>query len=184
MKNTPIHVHAKTTFVSWPSTESRQISSFHNILCFNHYFRKYFKLVYKKFGYVNYKHQYNIPPIHLHALLDVRNFTKRSKCVPTTYEVVNYCLKFEEHWFIDLQNVCKCTQRHTSCSVFITGDVISTSCASCFIYVPSSTFIQAAWFSSLHILPCEPGSALTKSIQFCNASIHVSIIAMHSYYIK
>jgi hypothetical protein len=51
----------------------------------------------KKFGYVNYKHQYNIPPIHLHALLDVRNFTKRSECAPTTYEVVNYCLKFEEH---------------------------------------------------------------------------------------
>jgi hypothetical protein len=42
MKNTPIYVCAKTTFVGWPSTESTRISSFHNFLSFNHYFRKYF----------------------------------------------------------------------------------------------------------------------------------------------
>jgi hypothetical protein len=45
MKNTPVHVWVKTAFVSWPSTES---NSFHNVLSFDHYFRKYFKLVYRK----------------------------------------------------------------------------------------------------------------------------------------
>jgi hypothetical protein len=48
MKNTPIHVCAKTAFIGWPSTESRRISSFHNFLSCNHYFRKYLKLVYRK----------------------------------------------------------------------------------------------------------------------------------------
>jgi hypothetical protein len=35
IKNTATHVCAKTAFVGWPSTESRQISSFHNFLPFN-----------------------------------------------------------------------------------------------------------------------------------------------------
>jgi hypothetical protein len=48
MKNTPIHVSAKTAFGGRPSTASRRISSFHNFLSFNHYFRKYFRLVYGK----------------------------------------------------------------------------------------------------------------------------------------
>jgi hypothetical protein len=48
MENTCIHVCDKTSVVRWPSTESRRISSFHNFLSFNHYFRKYFKLVYIK----------------------------------------------------------------------------------------------------------------------------------------
>jgi hypothetical protein len=43
-KNTPIHVCAKTAFVGWPSTER----SFHNFLFYNYYFRKCFKLVYRK----------------------------------------------------------------------------------------------------------------------------------------
>jgi hypothetical protein len=47
MKNTPIHVCAKTTIVDWP-TESMQISFFHNFLSFSHYFRKYIKLLYRK----------------------------------------------------------------------------------------------------------------------------------------
>jgi hypothetical protein len=48
MKSTPTHVCAKTAFVGWPSTESRWITSFHNFLSFSHYFRKYFKLLYRK----------------------------------------------------------------------------------------------------------------------------------------
>jgi hypothetical protein len=48
MKNTVIHVRAKTTFVDWPSTESRLFNCFYVFLYFNHYFRKYFKLVYRK----------------------------------------------------------------------------------------------------------------------------------------
>jgi hypothetical protein len=48
MKNISTEVCAKTAFIGWPSTESRRTSSFHNFLSFNHYFRKYFKLVYRK----------------------------------------------------------------------------------------------------------------------------------------
>jgi hypothetical protein len=47
MKNTLIHVCAKTVFVGWPSTANRRISSFPNFLSHNHYFRKCFKLVYR-----------------------------------------------------------------------------------------------------------------------------------------
>jgi hypothetical protein len=38
----------KTAFVGWPSTESRQVSPFHNFLSYNCSFRKRFKLVYTK----------------------------------------------------------------------------------------------------------------------------------------
>jgi hypothetical protein len=48
MKSTPIYVCAKTTFVGSPSIASRRISSFHNFLSFNGYFRKYFKFTYRK----------------------------------------------------------------------------------------------------------------------------------------
>jgi hypothetical protein len=48
MKNTAIHVSAKTTFVGWPSTESRRIISSHNFLSYNHYCRNYFKLMHRK----------------------------------------------------------------------------------------------------------------------------------------
>jgi hypothetical protein len=48
MKTTPTHICIKTVFVGWPSTESRRISSFPNLLSCNHYFRKYFKLVYRR----------------------------------------------------------------------------------------------------------------------------------------
>jgi hypothetical protein len=35
MKNTPVHVCAKTAFVGSPSTENKRISSFHNFISFN-----------------------------------------------------------------------------------------------------------------------------------------------------
>jgi hypothetical protein len=77
MKNTPIHSCVKTAFVGCPSPESRRISSFHNFLSFCHYFRKYFKLVYrKKCVYGIFNHWCNVSPVHLHALLGVGNFTK------------------------------------------------------------------------------------------------------------
>jgi hypothetical protein len=48
IKDTPIHIRAKSTFAGWPSTESRWIGSFHNFLSYSRYFRKYFKFVYTK----------------------------------------------------------------------------------------------------------------------------------------
>jgi hypothetical protein len=41
----------------------------------NHYFKKFFELVYKKRGYGNFNFHYNVF-IHLHAILGVGNFTK------------------------------------------------------------------------------------------------------------
>jgi hypothetical protein len=91
MKNTPIHVCAKTAFVGWPSTESMLIASFRNFLFYNHDFRKHFKLVYtKKCGYCNFQRLYNVTCMHL----GVRNFTK---VVHVCAEVVRDCRKFEEH---------------------------------------------------------------------------------------
>jgi hypothetical protein len=37
--------------------ESRRVSSFHNLLYYNHYFRKCFELVYRKCGYSNFSHR-------------------------------------------------------------------------------------------------------------------------------
>jgi hypothetical protein len=61
MKNTSTYVCIKTAFFGWPSTERRWFSSFHNFSSLNHYFRKYFKLMYrKKCGYGNFNHRYNV----------------------------------------------------------------------------------------------------------------------------
>jgi hypothetical protein len=76
MKDTPIHVSVKTAFIGWPSAQSRRISYFYNFLFFINYFIKYFKFVYRKCGYGNFYHRYNVSPIHLHTLLCVGNFTK------------------------------------------------------------------------------------------------------------
>jgi hypothetical protein len=76
-KNTPIHVSAKTVFVSSPPTESRRMSSFHNFLSFNHYFK----------NTLNYCLEKNVVtvtlttgifcfPIPSHTILGVVNFTK------------------------------------------------------------------------------------------------------------
>jgi hypothetical protein len=52
------------SFVGSPSTQRRRISYFHNFLPFNHYLKKYFKLVYgKRCGYGNFNHWYNVSPI-------------------------------------------------------------------------------------------------------------------------
>jgi hypothetical protein len=88
---------------SWPSTETRRISSFHNFLSCSHYFRKYFKFVYtKQFRYGNFDHRYNVSAIHLHALLGVRNFIYGSACAPTAYEAVRDCRMLEKHYTVIL----------------------------------------------------------------------------------
>jgi hypothetical protein len=75
MKNTPIHICAKSDFVGRPSTRSRQVISFHKFVSLNQYFKKCFKLV-KTCGYGNFDHRSNVPLIHLHALFGVRKSTK------------------------------------------------------------------------------------------------------------
>jgi hypothetical protein len=47
MKNTPMHICAKTVFVGRPSTEVHELDlSTTSYLSFSHYCRKFFKLVY------------------------------------------------------------------------------------------------------------------------------------------
>jgi hypothetical protein len=48
MKNIPIYVCDIAVFVGCPSKECTRISSFHNVLYYNNYFRKCFKLVYRE----------------------------------------------------------------------------------------------------------------------------------------
>jgi hypothetical protein len=64
MKNTPIHVCAKTSFVGGPSIESGPV------LCINScssviILERYFKLVYRKnVVKVTFNYLYNVSPIH------------------------------------------------------------------------------------------------------------------------
>jgi hypothetical protein len=99
MKNTTIHVCAKTAFVGWPSTESRRLSSFHNFMPVNNYFRKYFKSVYRE----------NVVMVTLTTgimlLLVTRMYIwmceilrRWSSCAPISYVVVRDCRKFERQW--------------------------------------------------------------------------------------
>jgi hypothetical protein len=97
MKNTPIRVCAKTTFVGWPSTEIRRISSFHNFLSFSHYFRKYFNLVNRihlimvtlTTGAVFFP----FTCVHLWVWGILRRW---SAYAPTAFEMVHDCRKFEK----------------------------------------------------------------------------------------
>jgi hypothetical protein len=48
------------------------VISITSCLSFNHYFIKYFKLLYtKKCGYGNFNHRYNVSPLHLQTLFGV-----------------------------------------------------------------------------------------------------------------
>jgi hypothetical protein len=94
MKNTPMHICAKTVFVGWPSTESRRNSNFHIFLAFNNYFRKYFKLRYRKMWYGNFNHRYNVSPIHIWVWGSLRRW---SACAPTAYEMVRDGRKLEKY---------------------------------------------------------------------------------------
>jgi hypothetical protein len=96
MKNTPIHVCAKSAFVGWLPTENRQISSFHNFLSYNYYLRKCFKLV----------HRRSVTMVTLITGTTFLLFTfmqflvwgilrRWSACTPTAYEVVRNCRHFE-----------------------------------------------------------------------------------------
>jgi hypothetical protein len=99
MKSTFIHVCAKTAFVVWPSTESGRISSSHNFLSYNHYFRKCFKLV-------NIK---NLVMVTLTTGITFLLFTcmhfwvwgtlrRWPACAAIAYEVARDCRKLEKHW--------------------------------------------------------------------------------------
>jgi hypothetical protein len=94
-----LHVCAKTACVNWLSIESGQINYFYNFLSLNHYFRKYFKLVYTK----------NVVMVTLTTGIMFLIFTcmnfwvgwgilrRWSTCAQTTYEVVCDCRKFQKH---------------------------------------------------------------------------------------
>jgi hypothetical protein len=80
----PIHVCAKTAFFGWPSAESMQISSVHNFLSFNLYFRKYFKVVCRENVVMVTLDTGTVSFDYLHALLGVGNFLKVA-CVCTDH---------------------------------------------------------------------------------------------------
>jgi hypothetical protein len=94
MKNTPIHVCAKTSFVEWLSAECRP----RNLLSFNHYFRKYFKLVYRK-NVVIVTLTISITFLVVTCMhIWVWGILRRwSACAPSAYEVVRNCRQFEKH---------------------------------------------------------------------------------------
>jgi hypothetical protein len=102
MKKTPMHVCAETVFVGSSSTESRWISSFHTFLSFSHYFRKCFKLVYRK----------NVVVVTLTIGIMFLLFTCLHfwvwgilrRCTPTAYEMVRACWKFQKHFYPDLRS--------------------------------------------------------------------------------
>jgi hypothetical protein len=96
MKNTPIHVCAKTAFVGWPSTESRRISYFHNLLSYNHYFRKYFKLLYRKCVYGNFDPSIMLLLFTCMHLWVWESLRRWFACAPAACEVHD-CRKFEKH---------------------------------------------------------------------------------------
>jgi hypothetical protein len=91
IKNTPIHVCGKTAFVGWTSAKCRRISSFHNLLSYNHYLREYFKLMYRK----------NVVTVILTAAMFLificmhflvwGSLLMWSACEPTAYEAVYDC---------------------------------------------------------------------------------------------
>jgi hypothetical protein len=99
MKNTPSHVWAKTTFVDWPSTESMQISFFHKFLFLNNYFRKCFKLVYRKNVATVTLTTNSFPLFTCLQLWVCEILRKWSVCAPITYKEVSDRRKFEKHWY-------------------------------------------------------------------------------------
>jgi hypothetical protein len=78
MKNTLVHVCAKSAFVGWP-TENRRISSCPTIIIL----KKYLNSVSKKCGYGNFNRWY-----HLHVLCVWGILRRWPACAPTAYEVV------------------------------------------------------------------------------------------------
>jgi hypothetical protein len=76
MKNTPIHVCAKTVFFGWPSVESRRISFFINSWPWAIILVIVLISAWKRCGYGNFNRRYNVSPIYLHAILCLGNFTK------------------------------------------------------------------------------------------------------------
>jgi hypothetical protein len=54
--------------------------------------------VYKKCGYGNFNHRYNVSPTHLPTLLGVGGILGRyTACTTTAYEVARDCREFERH---------------------------------------------------------------------------------------
>jgi hypothetical protein len=98
MKNTPIHVCVKTTFVGGHSADSRRIGSFHKFLSFNPYIRNYFKLLYRANVVVltstNDVMFLLFSSIYFWLWRILRRCSARA---PTACEVVRDWLKFEKH---------------------------------------------------------------------------------------
>jgi hypothetical protein len=108
-ENVPMHVCAITAFVGWFSTESRQISSFHNFLSFGHYLENASNQCIKKCGYGNFNHDI------MFFLFTCLHFWvwgilwKWSACALTIYDVVHDCQKFKKHCFQGRQRIPICT---------------------------------------------------------------------------
>jgi hypothetical protein len=94
VKNTPTHVRAKTDTLCWPSTVNSRISSVRNFLPFNHYFRKYIKLVYRKNVVMVTLITGIIFSLFMWMHFWVGNFTKVLRVCADQYEVVRDCQKF------------------------------------------------------------------------------------------
>jgi hypothetical protein len=95
-----IHPHMSVLKLPLPSTESRRISSSHNLLSYNRYCRKYFKLVYRK-----YVVMVTLTTGIMFLLFTCMHFwvwgifakEVGSASAPTVCEVVRDCRKFEKH---------------------------------------------------------------------------------------
>jgi hypothetical protein len=118
IRNTPVHAYAKTALARWPSTERRRVSSFHNVLSFNHYFIKELKLVYRKNVVMVTLTSGVIHPLFTCMHFWVRGILRKwSACAPTAYEVIRDCLTFEKNcsrttsyspWEREISQVRKC----------------------------------------------------------------------------
>jgi hypothetical protein len=101
MRNTPIHVCVNTAIVDWPSSESTRISYFHKLLTLNHYFRKYFKLLWTKntiMATLTTGIRFLLfTSMHFWASAILRRWSVRSLA---TDEVARDCRKFETQWSI------------------------------------------------------------------------------------
>jgi hypothetical protein len=90
---------SETAFVGLPSAERRWIISLHKVVSFSHYFRKYFKLMYRN-DVVVVTFTTGImfllfTCIHFRLWVILRSL---SAGAPIACEVVRDCRKSEKHW--------------------------------------------------------------------------------------
>jgi hypothetical protein len=90
MKNTPSRVCAKTAFVGWLSKEISRINYFHNLLSYNHYFRKCLRLVYR-INVVLATLTTGMFLLFTYIFLVCGILRRWFACARTTYQVVSDC---------------------------------------------------------------------------------------------